>query len=156
MKQVKPIRFRIYPEKTLFYDVRVWPDRKSMRRHLRSLGYSKAGAESTEANCRSQMHLRWRPNGKLRANPRCGEINVNRERFNTEIAAHEITHAAIFWAERVGVMPVRSKADADSLAAPKGKPKNISAGPDNERFCYAMGRMIAQFTNHAYRLKVWP
>lgn len=137
----KPIRFRLYPEsKSLYFVVNVWPDHKTMVRYLASIG--KRGHSDTIALASGYYRTKVRPGRPDRLSPICGEINCNRLEINAEIVSHEIAHLAITWAKRIKLDPMT-------------EPKDGCCSAENERFCYALGLMVGQFTDHAYRLKVW-
>jgi hypothetical protein len=138
-----PVTFKLYPEaqRGLFYVVKVWPSRTAMLTHLRSIG--KKDLRGTQAMCSSYVIERWK-NGRKQVNPNCGEINVHRKRLDSEIAAHEIGHAVVQWARRRGIDPMSVEGDVRG-----------HEGSENERFCRALGRMVAQFANHTRRRKIW-
>lgn len=140
-RNLQPIRFRLYPEKqTLFFIVHVWLTQKAMHRRLKKLGIPHS--EHTQGTCSA-----WRryKNGAAVPDRRTrdiGELNFHRGLLNAEIVSHEIAHAMVQWARRMRVDPLTDAGDDDESS-------------DNERFCYATGRMMAQFAHQAYRRRLW-
>lgn len=110
---------------------------------VKHIGKDRAGLYKNTQGLHTSTELWSCLNGRWRKKGAFGRINLHRQKLTTEIACHEIAHAGIAWARRVGIEP---------LACDEG---HMDEPEDNERFCYAMGRMMAQFSNHAYRLKLW-
>lgn len=143
-----PITFRLYPEpdSRLFCRVNVWQDKAEMLAYLRqSRGSQFAAHHSLAAALASGREIyRVYPDGRTRKSPEFCEINCHRGRLDLEVVSHEIQHAAFRWASRVELDPVHS---------------NRTKGPDcsdeEERFCYAVGRMVNDFAKHLHRRKVW-
>lgn len=140
---MKPITFRLYPEGRYRYClVKVWPNHRTMVPYLMGLHPARRGEYRSTQGLHTSTE-RWKHAGdRLRKSGIFGELNLHRGRIDTEIASHEIAHAGIAWARRVRINPI----------SPSGQQWESA---DNERFCYAMGRMMAQFSNHAHRLKLW-
>ncbi len=144
---VKPIRFRIHPEcRSLYVIVKVWPDKVSMIKGLQA-EYGKAYAdEHADADGLGGSLDVWNFAGKDkpgRKKPICGEIACHRERLNLEVVTHEVAHVALGWARRIGLVIK----DAGS-AGPH-------VSPEEERFCYAVGRMVNEFVWKLRRRKIW-
>jgi hypothetical protein len=145
------VRFRLYPEGRWFYfAVNVWPDKPTMDDHFEHIGgvAYRASQRDAVANCQGADRYLVRPGRPLRKTGCCGEINFHRGRITTEIASHEIGHAALGWARRVGLPGIK--------LSPKdwqGDEQRVT--DDEERFCYALGRMVQQFADRAFRYKLW-
>lgn len=131
-RQPNPIAIKLWPEgkNSLYFTVQIWPGPASMRRHLRQRRRM-TGLQDTHGVCTI-----W--GSRAARGKEIGRLYLHRKRLDAEIAAHEISHAALGWANQRGL----------DLTAPCGS-------PDNERYCYAAGRMIQTFTNRAYELGIW-
>lgn len=127
-----PITFRVYPEKhTLYFVVFVWQTQKAMydyyplrRRHLA---------------CCKGMEIRNIRTGRWK--PQLGEIHFTRSRLRMEIITHECGHAALQWAERMG-LPVRQ---ASALKITK-----VGPSENEERFCHALGNMAGAIAQQGW------
>lgn len=71
-----------------------------------------------------------------------GTIFFHRERLGMEVITHEATHAAVRWAERRGI-----------TIAPD--PKAGPATDNEERFCYAVGRIAKQIAGKCHELDLY-
>jgi len=72
------------------------------------------------------------------------EIECHRIGLNIEIIAHEVVHATFRWADRVGLtVPVDRDDD------------HPDCSDEEERFCYALGRMTNTFAWQLRRRGVW-
>lgn len=140
MTNVKPARFRIYPErKSLYFAVTVWPDKTSMLAYLRG---QHLGTGNCTAICSTHTRQRASKDGQWRTLPEIGEINCFRGGIGTLVLAHECGHAALGWAHRVGLDPMT-----------ESRGPMVSA--ENERFAGVVGELIRQFTDHGYRINLW-
>jgi hypothetical protein len=140
------ITFRVCPARRgrLFFDVRIYPDEQRMRRALRRqdrwLGTRRDWSRS-EAVCTSfetQIQLR----GRWTRTPRLGVLFFHRRSLGAGLVAHEMTHAAVVWARRVGVSGRRvwhQRGDWE--------------GGANERFADAVGNLCAHFWVAFYRAR---
>ena len=129
----KPLaKIRVYPEeRSLYVTCYVWPNKRAMRRETSRLngGASMAGAG---AACFTYRRERVGIDGSCsRLSPQFGEIHFSRTQLGSETITHELTHALLGWARRVGWKP---DDDMDR----------------EERFCYAMGAMVRQLVNRLY------
>lgn len=141
MIAAKPITFRLYPEGRYRYClVSVWPDHRAMIKHV---GHDKEGTGKRTQGMHTSTECWLLRGGKLHKTGMFGRINLHLGQLTIEYAAHEIAHAAVAWSRRVGIDPL--SCTGQEVAEPE----------DNERFCYAMGSMVQQFTNQAYRRGVW-
>ena len=147
----KPIaRFRIYPEKrSLYWLVQVWPTEAAMRRHFRTRGF--ADLEGTVAQCSTYERYRVRA-GRSRKKPFCGEINFHVQELSTRVIVHEATHAALGWAQRMGIAVGRDQEPDESRAMANG---NFLCSDDEERFCYALDSMVGQINDRFHRDGLW-
>jgi hypothetical protein len=128
-----PARIRVYPEnRSLYARVNVWPDQQAMYRH-RPLDRDHSGS------CTGQEQ--WRRSGKKSG--LFAEVNLHAHALDIETVAHEMTHAAWRWAKRVG------------WSQENGDPDSHDCSNAEERFCYALGRMVRQFTDRARALGLY-
>lgn len=134
------VRFRLYPEASLYWIVQVWPTRADMVKYLDRRSFLHSDEVGGMCNGIDTYKVQGGVVRKLRS---LGEINLYRGGCSTEVIAHETTHAVIGWARRVGIDPLSTE--------PEGGPES----DENERFCYAAGRMVRDLTNKLYRHKVW-
>lgn len=144
MPSNKPIlSMRVYPEgRSLYYLVNVWPTKKAMQEHCRTVnGY----VGRNYAALVNSFHVSMvGSNGRTRTGPIMGEINFNRKALGGEIVAHEMTHAALGWARRI-------KLNFDGILTQSGG----ACCANEERFCYALGSMARQFINRAYEIGIY-
>lgn len=143
-EEAKPLlRFRVYPEdKFLYAVVNVWPSKKAMyaykpleRRHL--------------ASCTGQQRIVIPPRGskaRTRKRGEFAELNFFRGALGVEVVSHEFTHATFCWAERRN-LNLNLVMHPDNSQAQSGTLKTDSV---EEQFCYALGRMVNQFTQKLY------
>jgi hypothetical protein len=142
----KPVTIRVYPEnRSLYYTCYVWPSREAMHRHMRSEGRRPRRPSIglvTGAYCARHRRYRVYDDGSMRISPQIGEVHFHRDQLDSETVTHEFTHAALGWAERVGCDPT-------------GEGSEDYWNDPEERFCYALGEMVGQFTTRAYALGVY-
>jgi hypothetical protein len=130
---------RVHPDPNnsrLYVHVRIWRTLKDFRAARPDLGRGARGAFTG--------HQRYSfKHGKQRKLPIFGTMELVRAWMGPTVAVHEFTHAAIAWAERVGlkgaeiVNPDWHPASAKTSVMPGDCPE--------ERFCYALGNMYGQF-----------
>lgn len=72
-------------------------------------------------------------NGKSRKISLCGDIIFWQKDLGVSVTSHEITHAALNWARRIGL--------------------NLSQ--EEERFCSAVGELNRQFVNKCYDWNIY-
>jgi hypothetical protein len=82
--------------------------------------------------------------GRKRVSGLCAELHFHRARFDTDIVAHEATHAAVAWARRRNIAMAK-------LSTDDGKRVSV----EEERFATAAGFLIGQIACHAHRLSLW-
>jgi hypothetical protein len=125
--------FRIYPEpaSALYFRVRVFASEAALALYVAADDLARPLPQGTRALCTRWTRDRRLANGRTRLLPDLGEILLTRGAIDAEVISHECTHAAIGWAQRVGLSPFR-------------EPHPACASPDEERFCYGVGRLTAQ------------
>lgn len=141
-----PISFRIYPEnKYLYAVVNVWPTKLEMYDH-------KPVDQGYDACCSGEeVFIASDHTGKLvRRNGQFAELNFCRGYLGVGVVSHEMTHATFCWAERVK-LPFNEIKDHPLVKTSGILPQD---GPE-ERFCYALGEMVRQFTRKCYDLKIY-
>jgi len=137
-------RFRVRPTRagTLYFDVRIYDDRRKMLRALarndHKLGV-RVDWSATDAVCRSFQFQRFRGR-RWRSLPILGVLFFNRQVLGAGIVAHEMAHAAVQWARRVGLSGHRV-----------WNRRGTTEWVENERFAFAVGNLCAQFWTEYYR-----
>ena len=129
---MKPLAsFKIRPAGSLYYQVNVWPTKAAMHKHCFWMP-----GKDYEAACSTYKSSHY---------PRCcGEVNLHRRACRPGIIVHELTHAAIGWAERKKLNLSR-KHVAGTL------PRDC----DEEQFCHAMGALTAQCFSAMWEYRIW-
>lgn len=143
----KPIRFRLYPEPTrsrLYVRVNVWPTLASMRAFRRAQGIPTS--RHTLGSCTQYDCYSVSRRGPARKKPIFAEINLARGYMGMEVVTHEITHATIAWARRVG-LPIAQLLSGDNT----GRVSDVE-----ERFAYVHGRMCGQLVLRAEARGIYP
>lgn len=131
-----PVAFRLYPasKRSLYVHVNIWPDHASMSKHFGKQGMRTAEVDNKVlGNSQTMQRYKRDKNGKLRLSPCMGEINLCKEHLTYEVIYHEVLHAALAWARRVG-----------GILAPIANPDEAHVSDAEERLCYACSNMIAQ------------
>lgn len=137
--------YRIYPESRhgLYFVVRLFTTRSALAACIRAYGRTPGrGTIGIVMPWRtSSWDQRWRT-GKF-----AGEIGLLAETAKNEVCAHEATHAALAWARRIGF--------ADGIVATENArrrhaPVMLTRDCDEERFCYAVGRINKQIVAGLY------
>lgn len=144
--QPDPIRFKVYPEKKkrLFYWVYVWPDRDALVERSKTLYPDFGHNHETYGFCSLVKVWKVGSDGRKRRDSRCGEINFFREHIGAGIVSHEMTHAALGWAQRVGVM----------LEQYEDWSKSVVSDAE-ERYASAVGELVRQFYVRAHELGLY-
>lgn len=138
-------RFRLRPARQHrhYYTVYVFRGLPLFQAYLsgmrRNEGRGMAWARTAQGMCRSETTL-VRRNGRWRRSPKLGRILLVETRLGAGYVAHELTHAAIGWARRVGLRP---HAIWQSRQA-------AFEGRANERFCRAVETLNREFWNRWY------
>lgn len=136
-------RFRVHPEgKYLYALVNIWPTKKAM--------YDHKPLDRNHDACCSGPEINLHTGRLVRKNGQFCELNFCLDYLGVGVVSHEMTHAAFCWAERVK-LPIHEIKDH-----PLSKTSGLLAqdGPE-ERFCYALGEMVRQFTQKCYDLKLY-
>jgi hypothetical protein len=135
--------FRIFPEspRGLFYTVKLFATELAMRDYLIADDIDRSAAYGARALCSRWTRTRTTASGRTRTLPDMGEILFVVPRIDAEVVSHEVAHAAIGWAQRIGLHPFGSDRHPQY------------AGPDEERYCYALGRMVLQVTERVAALR---
>jgi hypothetical protein len=129
--------FRVFPEpgSWLFYRVRVFATEDTLRHYLAAdRDVDRTAAFHSRALCTRWTRTRVLANGRTRTCPDMGELLFVLPLIDSEVISHECSHAAIGWAQRVGL---RLLHDAPGVQY---------ARADEERYCYALGRMVKDVT----------
>lgn len=143
-KTLPALRFRVYPKTAsgLYFLVYVWRTKHGLRaagRRHRLPRPDKMSAFTTIYRIR-----RYRAND-ARTLPLCGEIHFCERWLSAEVISHECGHAALGWAERVGLIHGLLKRDE---RAP------LMAGVEEEDFCQALGVMAQQCVTRFYKARI--
>lgn len=150
-RKLKPISFRLYPEGSFLYcEVNIWPIRRDMHRHL-PLG------PKTVASCGGRESYTVEPKRKgkpqrMRKTGLFAEANFYRDGIGVEVVSHEFTHAAFAFADR---RKLRLDQVMDREFKHKGRFNTLDLDGPEERFCYALGQMVRQFTQKCYDLGLY-
>lgn len=148
-KKVKPISFRVYPEgRFLYADVNIWPTKKAMQEHVKLPG------RNYEASCGGREMYLVPPKGKGRTRKTglFAEANFHDRAIGVEVVSHEFTHAAFAFADR------RKLNLSDVVAktwSQEGRKSTLDLNSHEERFCYALGTMVRQFTQKCYDIGLY-
>jgi hypothetical protein len=130
--------FRIRPDRSrLYYTVRVFPTCAAMRQYAKPkrLGRSCRGV----ATSWTVVHIQ--PSGRERMSRHAGELLLVIGHLGSRIVTHECGHLALAWARRRRL---------DLVAG--GQAGDVSA--DEERFCYALGDLVAATYRQLFRRRL--
>jgi hypothetical protein len=116
-------------------------DPVTLGEYLRSDDIDRSAAYGARALCSRWTRTRTTGTGRTRTLPEMGEILFVAPLIDHEVISHEVAHAAIGWAQRIGIRPFGTGTDCQY------------AGPDEERYCYALGRMVLQVTERVAALR---
>jgi hypothetical protein len=141
-----PVKIRAYPEGgSLHVTCYVWPTKRAMRAHARRTHGPRG---KFGAYCSTYRRVKVRADGTIRTSPQFGEVHFSIRQMGSETVTHEFTHAAWGWARRVGWKP-------EPEGAMVGRFESGEDDVNEERFCYALGAMVRQFIDRAYRLGLY-
>lgn len=131
---MKPVAsFNIYASGTLFYRVHIWNTFTELQKHVSPWVRVTRGCKGI---CSSYEVIK---NDILTG---ClGEINFLKKHLTTEILSHEVCHGTFGYMERRGLILNR----VSGL---------MRTGSDEEKACYAHGRMMRALVNKLYKLKL--
>jgi hypothetical protein len=145
-----PLTFRVYPErKSLYVVVNVWPTKKAMYAH-RPLN------RNHEASCTGTTRIVVPPRGSTSRTWKRGEfaeVNFYRGALGVGVVSHEFTHAAFCWAERRKLKRIAEEEERGMTV--RGDVSILPVDGVEERFCYALGEMVRQFTQKLYDLGLY-
>lgn len=132
-----PLRIRLFPEpaSSLHVTVRVSATVKAMRRDARACGATLGSRERVWGLSHNFTRIRILPCGRQRKRPQFGNVFLSATGLTPEIVTHELAHATFAWAARVGIHV-----------------DEVHPFTDEERWCYAHGRMVADLTRRLERV----
>lgn len=143
----KIIKFRVYPESVhgFYFDVEIHPTATSMRRTAKREGSDSSSFFDADGATLGFQHYIWDEKRKTHVlRKTLGMIVLHRGRLDAEVLAHESAHAAIRWMEAMRLnMGMRTDPFAD-------RPMQDEMS-NEERFCYALGRMTAQISDQCWK-----
>lgn len=128
----KIIQFPIYPESVhgFYFRVLIYPTRKMMYRGVKS-----RGSVPDDGMRGMVQHLRHKK--------QLGYINLCRGHLDAEILSHESAHATLAWATAMKVNPLDRAVD-------EGEITTMAVDCGEERFAYALGRVVGQLSLAAW------
>jgi hypothetical protein len=138
--------FRVFPDperSRLHFRVKVFRSNRAMRAYLSGRDVRGSLGRYGIALCTTWTRESYR-GSRRRMCLDMGEITLAHPHLGTEVVAHECTHAAIQWAQRVGLQPLAEK--VSTTRAP-----GRMASADEERFCYGLGQMAAQIARQLWK-----
>jgi hypothetical protein len=104
--KVKPVVFRLYPERaTLYARVQIWPTKAAMLAHLNSNRHPYKGNRFSRhvlGACSRNMIWHVSEKGVARRQPCFAVVNMFRARLTMQIVTHELFHATLAWGYRIG------------------------------------------------------
>lgn len=144
-----PIRFRLYPEpnSSLHLIVQVWPALEPMRKYMSETYPGSGSHEKTLGMCSSFKVIAYRKGKRPRTRPIFGELNLCVANLSMRVVTHEIFHATLAYARRVGIA--------------LGDATNDDAAPGTfvcdveERLCEIHGDLCANFVDRATALGLY-
>jgi hypothetical protein len=147
-KEIKPISFRVYPDGRFFYcEVNIWPNKASLHKHG-------PPGRNYEACCGGRVMYIVPPKREKKPARKTGlfaEANFHRRALGVEVVSHEFTHAAFALAER-------KRLDLNSAIGDHNWSDDkevLNQDGVEEIFCYAVGKMVRQFTQKLYDLRLY-
>jgi hypothetical protein len=134
---VRPFIARLYPERgsSLFALVQVWPTKASMLAHVNAYHHTMHGNKfgaRTQATCGAIEIYKVRKGQPRRKSPCFASVNFWRGRLGIGVVTHELLHATLRWAGRVGYDLSQIRAHDCTM--------------HEERIVYVHGEMCRQFT----------
>jgi hypothetical protein len=161
----KIIKFRIYPDSKhgLYFEVRIYPNLKTMRRACVRFGNPLNRGTDYYANAEAmtachRAGYKSKRGGHVIWDKGIGVILFHRKQVNAETISHECTHAALRWAEERHLkltltFPPRGLKEFEAYM--KNKPKTGAADEAEEDFAYAVGRMTNQIAAACLKHKLF-
>ena len=146
-------KFRVYPERDRFryYTVFIFPSKRAMYTFFRSQAniLNSDGTRRCDEECNfAALATHWTKfhiaSGADRTkdveDPRnIGQVLFHRKKVSASIVSHEMTHAALFWANREGLEP------REVMAGNRTNAIGGDCGSAHERVCYVQGNLVRQF-----------
>jgi hypothetical protein len=144
--------FKIYPRigRRLHFLVQVFDTKWAMWAYCQANCMAPISRQ-TKAVCHSFCRIDFRKNKKARINPEMGNIHFYQRGLETDVVAHECTHAAIFWLRRIIRKDLLEIGRASRLA---GRASKFVDGPE-ELLCLATGNLLRQCNLNLHRLGIW-
>jgi hypothetical protein len=138
---MKVVKFRLYfePHSSMYAEVLIHENQKALLEFGKQYGIEMG--ETCQATCTGfDVYKIPKGGGKPRKRPLVCQINLHRERLTMRVVTHELMHATIQWARyRKLLTPSLAAGDMDL----------------EERICYAHGDICSQFTDRAYKAKLY-
>lgn len=140
-----PIKFRVRPEKSLYFVVQIWPTKKAMHDYhkIDRHGHRRLGKHCVGCFCGTERY-RFEKGKPQYKSPFMGDIHLIEGRLHYDTVCHEILHAAFHWAHR-------AKGMLDVVADPEAS----HVTEEEERFCYGYTKMFEQLTRKLHKLGYW-
>lgn len=137
----KPWVCRLYPERgsTLYARVQVWPTKRAFIDHVNAECVFADGKadHKTQGTCARVDRTSYRT-GRARRSACFASVNLWRGQLTMRVVTHELFHATMAWAQRVGF-------DFTPVVA------DIGVGPEEERITYVNCELNRQFMEKASR-----
>lgn len=136
--------FKVRPEgKSLYVEVVIFKTLIQMKSYCRIKTLDEYGEDDKGdfvAMCFKGPYF----DDKGRLSPCLGQVVFALEDMGPETVGHELNHAALYWASRVGIDPMRDSGESPS-------PEDS----DEERFVKAQDEMVRQFYQKIERFNFW-
>lgn len=150
-----PVRFRLYPRRDfrspsgkgrLYLVVQVWPCLRDMRAYMR-VTYPNSGSHRRTLGMCSSFKVVNYPKGKpARTRPIFAEVNLCAANLTQRIVTHELFHATLAYARRLGLdIGETFRDDWD----------NRSVSDIEEQLCDAHGNLCNDFVVRAQKLGLY-
>lgn len=126
-------KFLVCPDRKHFYAVQFFANEKALQKEIAAIRGKKCKEDkNVRALCLRYRAQRTDSLGHPEVTPELGSVFLlEQDRKNLEVVVHELTHAAVGWANRIGIQPILC---------------NRSKRPtDEERFAACMQTLFAQY-----------
>lgn len=139
---IRPWVCRLYPERgsSLYVRVQVWPTKQAFLAHVNAAHVFLSGrgaGRRCDGTC-SRTHRTSYRGGRARRSSEIAVVNLWRGRLTMRVVTHELFHATMAWAHRVGF-------DLSRITADDGVTQH------EERIAYVNGELNRQFMEKATR-----
>lgn len=133
---------RLYPEykSRLYCVVQVWPTHAALIEHLNANHHTIHGngfGKRTQGACARHVVTSYPKGKRSRKSPCFAVINLHRAKLGIGVITHEIMHATLAWANRIGFA--------------FAKLENFDVTMLEERICYAHSNMCLDFMHKGMR-----